>query len=360
MNKYQQQRIQYLGFDDRWFTFIGIVFLSFVTDFIFTNSFSRYPFVQAVGHWSMSLFFATCDWLILRNLLLFLRRKYPSLKDNLKRVLYLFLATVFTVIFLDLVGGSSLTALFDLSFNLKYRYKVIVPIIIVSTMTMAIYEGIYLFIKLKKSIREEEQAKQIAVQAQLDTLRNQAQPHFLFNSLNTLRDIIDQNTKEEAQDFVDKLSSVYRYILESGTHNTIPLASELEFAKAYIHIQKERFGNNLQLQWDIPQSLLQAYVIPMSIQLLLENAIKHNVISKAKPLQIKITATPDHISVRNNYQPRSTRVASTGLGLKNIKKGYALLSNHKVTIQQDNAYFCVQLPLLNQPQEIPSHATTYH
>lgn len=360
MSRYQEERIQYLGFDDRWFTLIGIVFLSFVTDFIFTNSFSRFPFTEAVGYWSISLFFATFDWLILRKLLLVLRQKMPSLQENLKRNLYLFVAIIITVIFLDLSGGYFLKTVFDMPFNLEYRYKVIVPIIIVSTMTMAIYEVIYLFTKLKKSIREEEQAKQIAVQSQLDTLRNQAQPHFLFNSLNTLRDIIDQNPKDEAQHFVDKLASVYRYILESGNHNTIPLASELEFAKAYIHIQQERFGSNLQLTWEITEDQLNAYIIPMSIQLLLENAIKHNVISKAKPLQIHIKATSTYVRVTNNFQPRSTQVASTKLGLKNIQKGYGLLADREVIVEQNTAQFSVQLPLLETPKSTPSHANSNH
>ena len=155
-------------------------------------------------------------------------------------------------------------------------------------LTAAIYEAIYFYVRLKKSIREEEQSKQVLIQVELDGLRNQAQPHFFFNTLNTLRDIIDQNSKEDAKEFVDKLSDIYRYLLEAGNANLIPLKKELRFSKAYIYIQSERFGNNLKLNWDIPEAALDAMVVPMSLQLLLENAIKHNTISKSKPLLIQM------------------------------------------------------------------------
>ena len=214
-------------------------------------------------------------------------------------------------------------------------------------MILAIYEAIYYNVRLKKSIREEEQTKQVMIQAQLDTLRNQAQPHFLFNSLNTLRDIIDQDSKHDAKAFVDNLSKVYRFILESGSTNLISLREELKFAKAYMHIQSERFGDNLSVDWQIPENQLSAMIVPMSLQLLIENAIKHNVISKAKPLNIAIEAKDDVLVVSNPIQPKSTQIPSTKIGLKNIEKRYQLISKIKPEIYTDNDYFTVELPLLN-------------
>lgn len=211
---------------------------------------------------------------------------------------------------------------------------------------MAIYEAIYYYIRLKKSIVEEEQMKQIMIQAQLDTLRNQAQPHFLFNSLNTLRDIIDEEAKEEAKEFVDNLSDVYRFILESGSTNLIPLKEELKFAKAYIHIQSERFGDNLKVNWNIPEDKLLLQIVPMSLQLLLENAIKHNVVSRAKPLLINVAIVDHTLVVSNKIQAKSTKVPSTKIGLKNIEKRYALISNETITIHNNGTDFTVSLPLL--------------
>ena len=213
-------------------------------------------------------------------------------------------------------------------------------------MVQAIYEAVYHFIRLKKAIRDEEEAKQMVAKAQLDALRNQAQPHFFFNTLNTLRDIIDQNTKEEAKDFVDKIADVYRFILESGNSNLIPIRDEMKFAQSYIHIQKERFGNNLNVDWDIPEEALDELIVPMSLQLLLENAIKHNVISRAKPLEILVGIKEGYLVVENKIQRKSSQLASTKLGLKNIERRYELISNKTPIIENDGITFSVSIPLL--------------
>ncbi|MEM6541313.1 MAG: histidine kinase, partial [Bacteroidota bacterium] len=231
---------------------------------------------------------------------------------------------------------------------------------LISTMTMAIYEAIYYYVHLKKSIREEEQAKRAIVQAQLDTLRNQAQPHFFFNTLNTLRDIIDQNTKEEAKEFVNRLSEVYRFILESGNANLITLQEELRFSQAYIHIQKERFGKNLNVHWNISKNDEALLVIPMSLQLLLENAVKHNVVSRTKPLEISVFSESGHLMVCNKIQSKSTQLPTTKLGLKNIKRRYELISDKQVTVSDNNGHFRVELPLLTSADRKHADTTSYH
>ena len=346
MNK--EKRIKYLGFDDVWFTIIGILILSFATDYLFVNSFARLPFFEAIISWSISLFFATCDWFIIRAIMIWLRKKYPSLKDSVRRIVLFFIGIVLTVVVVDFIGVSILNQIFsNVGYGFMERSQALLSIILVSTMTMAIYEAVYFYVRLKKSIREEEQAKQAIVQVQLDGLRNQAQPHFFFNTLNTLRDIIDQNSKEDAKEFVDKLSDMYRFLLELGNADLIPLRDELRFAKAYIHIQKERFGDNLKLRWDIPDAVHPVMIVPMSLQLLLENAIKHNVISKAKPLEIHISEKEDVLSVENAIQPKSTQLPSTKLGLKNIESRYALISQKSIEIKNDGERFRVEIPLLH-------------
>ena len=343
----KQRRIEYLGFDDRWFMIIGIIVLSFVTDFLFSNnSFGRLPFGEALINWSVSLLFSTTNWFIMRSILIGLRKKFPSFTDDLKRIPLFFIGIVGTVLFVDRIGDLFLGWVFGGTYNHPPRMRIILPIILISTMTMAIYEAIYYYTRLKNSIREEEQAKQAIVQAQLDTLRNQAQPHFFFNSLNTLRDIIDQNTKDDAKEFVNKLAEVYRFILDSGNVNLITLREELNFAKAYIHIQKERFGDNLEVHWEIPESAMDKMIVPMCVQLLLENAVKHNVISKANPLTIDIKLDKERLLVVNRVQPKSSRLPSTKLGLKNIKKRYALISEQPMIIENENKIFKVGLPLL--------------
>ncbi len=356
----KKKRIQYLGFNDFWFIVIGILVLSFITDLLFNNSFSSYPFETAVITWGVSLFFTICDWFTIRAVIILLRKKYPDFNDDSKRVMLLFFAIISIVILVDLLGNKLVSYIFDQDRSPISNFRVLIPIIIISMMTMAIYEAVYYNIRLKKSIREEEQAKRIIVQAQLDTLRNQAQPHFLFNTLNTLRDIIDQNSKEEAKQFVDKLSDVYRFILESGNTNLTVLRDELKFAKAYIHIQSERFGDNLKLNWNIQETSLEAMIVPMSLQLLLENAIKHNVISKAKPLIINVEVKGNHLLVDNKIQSKSTQIPSTKVGLKNIEKRYTLISGKSITIKNDGNRFVVSLPLLKLSDQKNNYANTDH
>ncbi len=249
----KEKRIQYLGFDDFWFKTLGILILSFATYFLFSNPFQEHPLAETIINWVVSLLFSTIDWLIIRAIMIQLRKKYPELKDSATRLM-LFIAAIFTtVIVVDYVGMYLLSPLTNEDYSFIARSKALLSIVLISTMTMAIYEAIYFYVRLKKSIQEEEQSKQAIVQAQLDVLRNQAQPHFFFNTLNTLRDIIDQNPKEDAKKFVDSLSNIYRFILESGNANLIALHDELKFAKAYIHVQSERFGENLKVNWTIPE-----------------------------------------------------------------------------------------------------------
>lgn len=357
----KKKRIQYLGFDDFWFSVVGILIISSITSYIFNDMSLRNPWILLVIRWGSCLFFTILDSLIIRAILIFLRRKYPDFKDDMKRISYLLFAIIMVILTVDFFGGIFLTAFLgflDINSTYGMNLKVFIPIVIIIVMNMAIYEAIYYYIRLKKSIREEEQTKQVMIQAQLDTLRNQAQPHFLFNSLNTLRDIIDQDSKEDAKGFVDNLSDVYRFILESGSTNLISLQKELKFAKAYVHIQSERFGDNLKMHWNIPEDQQTAMIVPMSLQLLIENAIKHNIVSRAKPLIITIETKADCLIIRNKIQAKSTKVPSTKIGLRNIEQRYALISSKLPEIQDDGNQFIVSLPLLTLSDQKKNYANT--
>lgn len=359
----KKKRIQYLGFNDVWFSFSGILIISLITNYLFNDPFERQSLLLVILGWSASLFFTICDWFIIRGVLIFLRKKYPHFRDDKKRVIILFITIIGVITFVDFIGGILLTSIFNffgMNSNHDVKLKILLPIMLITIMSMAIYEAVYYYIRLKKSIREEEQTKQVMIQAQLDTLRNQAQPHFLFNSLNTLRDIIDHDTKEDAKDFVDNLSGVYRFIIESGNSNLISLEKELKFAKAYIHIQSERFGDNLKINWNITENKLEAMIVPMSLQLLLENAIKHNIVSKAKPLIITVAIKADALVVSNKIQVKSTQTPSTKIGLKNIKKRYQLISSKTPIINNDGEYFTVSLPLLKLSDQKKNYANTNH
>jgi len=357
----KEKRIKYIGFDDFWFSVIGVLIISIVTAY-FSNYYNEILSLgEAVFSWGFSLFLGIIAWLIVRAIMIFLRTKYPDFRDDAKRITLFFLAIICTVFLIDFIGST----LISLIPNVNYvggpaQNKALLLNILITTMIMAIYEAIYYNIRLKKSVREEEQSKQAIVQAQLDALRNQAQPHFFFNTLNTLRDIIDQNSKEDAKEFVDKLSDMYRFLLEAGNANLISLRDELKFSKAYIHIQSERFGDNLKLNWNIPKASLDAMIVPMSLQLLLENAIKHNVISRAKPLEVTINIKDDCVVVDNRIQVKSTQLPSTKVGLKNIEKRYALITEKSIEVVNDGSQFSVSLPLLKTAEQKSSYENIDH
>lgn len=343
----KEKRIQYLGFNDTWFSVIGILIISFVMYYLVNPSFDVVSLTEAVFSWGVGLLFTIIDWFINRGIMVFLRKKYPNFRDNAKRIILFLLAIISTVVLVDFIGGILLSLIPGINYISPIsRIKTLLPIIFITIMIMAIYEAIYFYVRFKKSVREEEQTKQAIIQAQLDALRNQAQPHFFFNTLNTLRDIIDQNSKEDAKEFVDKLSDMYRFLLEAGNANLISLRDELKFSKAYIHIQSERFGDNLKLNWNIPKTSLDALIVPMSLQLLLENAIKHNVISKAKPLIINVTVKDNKLVIDNKMESKSTQLPSTKVGLANIEKRYTLISSKSIEIKNDGNRFMVALPLL--------------
>lgn len=357
----KEKRIAYLGFDDRWFTIIGVLVISSATAYIFNDPLQVLTVPEKIFSWAISLIFTIVDWFINRGIMIYLRKRYPAFRDDVKRITFFVLGIMCTIIVVDFIGGNLLSLIPGVSYQGAFsRLKILLPIILITIMIMAIYEAIYYNIRLKKSVREEERSKRLLVQAQLDVLRNQAQPHFFFNTLNTLRDIIDQNDKEDAMEFVDKLSVMYRFLLETGTDNLIELKNELRFAKAYIYIQSERFGTNLKVNWDLPETSLQNMIVPMSLQLLLENAIKHNVISKAKPLTVLVTVHGKNLVVENKIATKSTQLPSTKLGLSNIQKRYRLITGKSIQIKNDGNRFAVSLPLINVTQENRKHANTDH
>jgi len=342
----KSEKIKYLGFDDRWFMTIGILVLALLTSFLFNDNFHTFGFIELTLNLVIGTFFSFCNWGIMRAFMIYMRKKLPYFKDNAKRIGIVLLLIILTVFAVDAFGNFCLGIFFqDYNMNTD-RWRMILPILLISIMIISIYEAVYFYVRLQNSIRQEEGNKRAVVQAQLDALQNQSRPHFLFNSLNTLRDIIDQDTKADATKFVDKLSDVYRFILDSGNDNLISLSKELKFAQSYQHIQSERFGDNMSVNWAIDKEYLDRLIAPLSLQLLLENAIKHNVVSNAKPLHISVSIDEDHLVVKNKIQLKTTSLPSTKLGLKNISQRYSLLSNKELIVKSDTDNFEVCIPLL--------------
>ncbi|MEZ5084405.1 MAG: histidine kinase [Bacteroidales bacterium] len=181
--------------------------------------------------------------------------------------------------------------------------------------------------------------------SQFETLKSQVNPHFLFNSLNVLSSLIFVDQHKAAK-FVRQLSKVYRYVLEYKDKDTISLKDELPFIESYIFLLKTRFDKNLTIDLKIANEYYQKKIAPMVIQLLVENAIKHNIISIQKPLSIEIYVEGDYLVISNNLQLKSSREISSKTGLENIRKRYEYLTNRKVIVEDNSGYFIVKIPLL--------------
>ncbi len=204
----------------------------------------------------------------------------------------------------------------------------------------------------RRSAIDAERFKSEYLASQYQSLKDQMNPHFLFNSLNTLTYLVYENQDQAAQ-FIKKLSDVYRYVLDTRDQEVVPMEEELAFVRAYVFLQKIRFEDALRVEITVPdESTLQ--VPPLALQMLLENAIKHNELSDERPLRITICLEDDaYLVVQNNAQPKENRESSSGIGLANIQARYAYLSDVKVVVAEDLQHFTVKLPLL-RTQSLPA------
>ncbi len=223
-----------------------------------------------------------------------------------------------------------------------YKVSMLIALII----SILFYVAWYFKYRQESKIKEQKIIAGTA-SAKFDALKNQLDPHFLFNSLNVLTSLIEEDPLQ-AQRFTTSLSKVYRYVLEQKNKDLVTVDEELAFAKTYIKLLKMRFEESIVL--DIPEKSTnpEARIVPLSLQLLLENAVKHNIVTKAKPLRVRVYEEDGMLCVSNNFQEKQVIKKSSGVGLKNIQERYGIVSKREVEIEKSNSEFIVRLPLLTQ------------
>lgn len=222
----------------------------------------------------------------------------------------------------------------------------IVSSIITFFVTLTIH-AVYFYKAYNENKVKEQKIIAGTANAKFESLKNQIDPHFLFNSLNVLSSLIEENP-ENAQRFTTSLSKIYRYVLEQKDKELVSVAEELAFAKTYMNLLKMRFENSISFQLPTDFENTEARVVPLSLQLLLENTIKHNVVSENKPLQITIFIQDNYLVVQNNLQKKEVLQDRQGVGLQNIVSRYALLSKRKVLVEQTETHFKVLIPILTK------------
>ncbi len=223
-----------------------------------------------------------------------------------------------------------------------YFFSLLVTLVVV----LVLYVIHFYKVITKQTIKEQKTIAKTEI-AKYESLKSQLDPHFLFNSLNVLTALIEENPKQ-AERFTTKLSKVYRYVLEQKEKTLVPLQEELDFAKLYIELLKMRFEEAILLTIPDKAINLNYKIVPLALQLLLENAVKHNAISKDIPLEIRIRIIKGNLVVSNNYNKKKQLKKGTGVGLQNIVERYALLTQKQVIINKTKEAFNVSLPLLTR------------
>jgi LytS/YehU family sensor histidine kinase len=214
----------------------------------------------------------------------------------------------------------------------------------IGTITL-IHEAIHLFYKWKKELTRAADLEKENIRSKFDALKNHVNPHFLFNSLGTLTSLI-RTDPPKAELYVGEFSSIYRYFLEVSNNDLVTVEQELKFIDSYLFLQQIRFGDGFTCKKQVSEKALKSLMLPLTLELLVENALKHNTTLSASPLHIEIVdATDDTLVVRNNYQPRPAE-DSLRSGLDNLEQRYASFFGKSIRYAQEDGYFTVEIPMI--------------
>ena len=278
-----------------------------------------------------------------------LDKKLPWLQFPLKRLIVQFWVTIgfslIIIVMTILLSGYFMHQEITSNFFFErgfFMAKIAFSFIFVGSLGS---NAVLFFKNWKEAAVQQEKLKREQLALQYETLKSQVNPHFLFNNLNSLTSLISTNP-EKAIDFVKKLSEVYRYVLDQKDQELVALETELKFVESYIFLQKIRFETNLDVQINVSPKNFK--VIPLSIQMLVENAVKHNEISNRNPLLIRIFTNDDQYLIVENRLQKKAGSEGSGSGIQNIKSRYEFFTDKKVIISENGTTFLVSIPLLTE------------
>lgn len=278
-----------------------------------------------------------------------INQRYPWVVNPGKRILvHLPVSLVFSVlaIYLPMLVFDSFVCEAPLANQGALMLSSIVIGILITFIILSIEISTQFFSHWKNSLVEVERYKTESTQAQLQNLKNQLNPHFLFNNMSILSSLVYKD-QDKAVDFINQLSKVYRYLLDNRNDELVTLDTELTFIKSYVYLLQIRFDKNLVFDIDVAENKLPFLILPMSLQMLIENAIKHNEVSSENPLSISIVAQNHGLTITNNLQLRSNKEPGSKTGLINIKERYKYYTKEEVKVIQSVKSFVVIIPLLD-------------
>lgn len=300
-------------------------------------------------------------WLLIRFIIIRSQRSWPDEPQNTKRLSYQFVLSSFAgflVVWLNAVMVSLVFGKFSLFVEFSLSFKaILITMLTFVLMVNSVYENFYLLSKLNKATIAQEKYRKNSIAAELQNLKSKINPHFLFNTFNALSEITEEDPKRASM-LIDELSDVYRYVLQAQDENWVLLADELEFARSYIELLKMRYESKLDVDIMIDNHFLNYKILPLSMQLLIENAIKHNEISKKNKLLIEVYLEEGmFLVVKNKKLPRKIMPSSTQTGLYNINQRYRHLAGEEISIDDGAGYFTVKLPIRNKLSAVAQSAS---
>src|SRR6056297_551947 len=296
------------------------------------------------------LSFIAAFFLAYPNLLLirFLDNRYPWSESGVRRVLTEVLFTLLIGLFIGflITTASHFMNAYTEDLTRVYVFNMIV-VAVCAIVLMTLFEAWIFFDRQFESEKRNRELSRELSHIRFEVLKNQMNPHFMFNSLNVLSSLIEEDT-EKSQRFIEEFSSIYRYVLETIEEHVVSLEKELEFARSYMFLQQIRHGDELTWSVEIPSEWLQSYLPPLSLQFVLENAIKHNKIEKGNPFHITISVADEHLVIVNPLKPKISFKKSTGVGQKNLKKRYEMISDREPEFKLETNRYIVTLPLIRE------------
>jgi two-component system, LytTR family, sensor kinase len=273
--------------------------------------------------------------------------RYSIFKETLKIITFQVIALSVFVLVVELGEIFLIEKYLNVKLTQVAKTSLIIGTFLITFMISSLYAAIAFFIQWKENLLRAQALEKANLEARYETLRNQVNPHFLFNSLNTLLMLVNDNPL--ASRYVESISEIMRYMLQSRDKEAVLLRDELKIARDYVFIQQSRFGDKLRVEFDVAERFYHFAVAPLAIQMLLENTVKHNVVSRENPLTVKVYIQENNfVVIENTVKARIDRDSSTGVGLDNIRKRYLHLTGKDVVIKQDNGKFTVMLPLFEK------------
>jgi len=322
--------INFLLFASKYFTDIKIFLLSSLSTFIIM----------------------ACSWQLLTSIGVAMRNRFPKDHDLLKRLsIALFIFIILTALTISAIfWGYDYFNFLGYEINeTRYEWALII-FVIINIFMICVHEGVASFDNWKETITETEKLKKEYMQSQLLGLKGQVNPHFLFNSLNSLSCLINEN-QQKAETFLNEMSKVYQYLLRNSDEHLVTLETELQFVHSYFYLHKARYGGGISLNIGVSNEARKKYLPPLTLQIILESALNENMISKDQPLSIEISSlNEDWLQVKNNVQKRISDNRTENAGLENISNKFRLLCHKDVVINYSQTDKVLVLPLINEPE----------